>query len=192
MIAAACADRLPRTSLAGWPAASALALLTFLSVLPCPALAQYQWLDERNQMVFSDRAPPVSIPRERILRVPETRPAVLKPAVGAKDPGTGPGGTTVAATAAAADPQASLADRDMAFRNRQLEQAEANRKAAEERGRKAQLASACNDARDSVRLLQSGTRISRLNASGEREYLSDAERRSRLDSARRNLSSHCG
>lgn len=156
----------------------AAAAVAFAS-LPAPAAAQYQWLDERNQMVFSDLAPPSTIPPERILRVPEPKaiPAVAPPAAGGN--------------AAAKGGQSSNADREMAFRKRQMEQVEASRAAAAERARKEEAAMACNDARNSIRLLESGTRITSMAPNGERTYLSESERKARLDTAKRNVSTRC-
>ena len=50
---------------------------------------------------------------------------------------------------------------------------------------------ACNDARNSIRLLESGTRITSMAPNGERTYLSESERKARLDTAKRNVSTRC-
>jgi hypothetical protein len=58
----------------------------------------------------------------------------------------------------------TLAERDAAFRKRQQERAEAERKAAEQAQRNAKLAQVCDDRRTDLRTLESGARISRVEA----------------------------
>jgi hypothetical protein len=71
------------------------------------------------------------------------------------------------------------------------ERAEQEKKAAEAAERQLKLAKACADAQGDIRSLESGQRISRINAAGEREFLSDAERGERLKNARRSVSERC-
>ena len=82
------------------------------------------------------------------------------------------------------------ADRQSADR-RAAERAEQEKKAAEASERQLQLAKACTDAQGDILSLESGQRISRINAAGEREFLSDAERAERLKNARRSVSERC-
>ena len=71
------------------------------------------------------------------------------------------------------------------------ERAEQEKKAAEAVERDTKLAKACDDARGDIRSLESGQRNSRINAAGEREFLSEAERAQRLKNARVNVSERC-
>ena len=50
---------------------------------------------------------------------------------------------------------------------------------------------ACDDARANLRSLESGQRIGRTNEAGERVFLNDAERESRLRELRGDLASRC-
>ena len=79
----------------------------------------------------------------------------------------------------------------MASRKRAADRAAEEKKAAEEASRKIQLARACSDAQGNIRMLESGQRISRVNAAGEREFLSDSERMQRLTEARKNVGERC-
>lgn len=192
----------PRTSGRLAAAAIATAVAVLAAGIADEASAQYQWLDDHGRMVYSDRAPPTSVPPARILRAPEVRP--VEPPKPAGDTVAGRGGqpakpgapgvraaTGGALASAAPAAPVSAADREMAYRKRLAEQAEAEKKAAAENARKVALARACEDARGNVRLLESGQRVTRINASGEREFLSDRERDERLATARRNLGQNC-
>ncbi|MGD9944789.1 MAG: DUF4124 domain-containing protein [Burkholderiaceae bacterium] len=86
----------------------------------------------------------------------------------------------------------SWADRDMAFRKRMAERDDAARKDKEARDEAARLARACDDARGSLRTLESGMRIVTLDARGEQVTMDDAERARRIDSVRRDVSRQCG
>ena len=143
--------------------------------------AQYQWRDAGGRMVFSDQAPPASVPPGRIVKAP-AQVAVPAPAAAPPAPAASPAGAPAALSAA---------DQEFAFRKRMEERAEQEKKAAEQAQRQLQLAKACADAQGDIRALESGQRISRINAAGEREFLSDAERAQRLSSARKSVSERC-
>lgn len=152
------------------------------------AHAQYKWRDANGRLVYSDMPPPASVPQGAVLQAPN-RPATPVAPV------TDSGGTGMAAKAAAAPTAAasapSMADRELEFRKRRMERADAERKATEEAARAKQAAAACDDARAQLRTLESGIRITRVTESGEREFLDDAQRAARLDAARASLSKHC-
>jgi hypothetical protein len=159
--------------------------------------AQYQWRDERGRMVYSDLPPPASLAPSRIIKLPAVpRPAVdllVPPAAGAAT-----GAKTMAATrpatpgpADAAAAALTLADRELAYRKRVAEGEAQEKKALEASVRKVELAKACSDAQGDIRSMESGQRISRINAAGEREFLSDAERSERLKTARKSVSERC-
>ncbi len=158
--------------------------------------AQYQWRDGKGRMVYSDLPPPASVSPDRIIRapfLPPARPAEAPAPSAAADAGAPPN-VDVAAAAAPGAPTAaplSAAEREMAWRKRMDERAAAEKKAAEDSKRSLELAQACSDAQADIRLLESGQRIQRVNATGEREYLSDDERRERLANARKRVGERC-
>ncbi|MGE0802279.1 MAG: DUF4124 domain-containing protein [Lautropia sp.] len=102
-----------------------------------------------------------------------------------------PGASAAGQTAALDAPDASIADRELAYRKRLAERADSERKAAEEDQHRRELAKACADARSNIRLMESGQRISRIAANGEREFLSDAERQQRLVADRKSIAERC-
>jgi hypothetical protein len=167
-------------------------LLLTLAASP-DASAQFQWRDANGRMVYSDMPPPASVAPDAVIRAP-ARPA----------PAGGAGGSAESPTAAGADaaqperaapaaaPAPTAADRELEFRKRRMERADAERKAAAA-AQTAQLrASVCEDARSSVRALESGMRVSRVNAQGEREVVDESQRAARLDAARKAVKDNCG
>jgi hypothetical protein len=136
------------------------------------AFAQYVWLDERGVKQYSDQPPPPSVPAGRILKQRGT--AKAHPSA-----------------ASAAPTQPSTADQNAAFRKRQAERAEKDKKAAEEQQLAADKGKACEKAQNYQRVLTSGVRISQSGKDGERSFLSDEQRAQELEETRRVLAS-CG
>ena len=159
-------------------------LLIIFSLLPFGATAQWAWTDEEGRTVFSDRAPAISVPDKRIFKRPG--PAKLSPNQDApvNNMGADAANAKMATPAqtAASNPQAAGLDKELAERKKKTEQAQVEqRKLEEERIRKAK-ADNCERARQAQKTLDSGVRLSRTNAQGEREILDDA---ARADEAKR-------
>jgi hypothetical protein len=146
-----------------------------------PAAAQWAWKDDTGRMVYSDRPPPAAVKPAQIVRQPSGN-ALLMP--DAPDAGSRP-----AAAPAKAPP--TLAEREMEFRKRQTERAEAEKKAADEATNSARKAQDCERARGYLRALDDGLRITRTNAQGEREFLDDAQREDEKKRARETISQSC-
>jgi len=143
-------------------------------LLAMAASAQWQWIDKDGRKVFSDRAPPTSVPDKHILQRPDGQPAAAAPGV------TDLSNSSAAAPTAKADgvdaPQISGVDQSLAEKKKKAEEAEAaKRKAEEARILKAKVEN-CARAKQAKASLDSGVRIARTNAKGEREILDDAAR----------------
>lgn len=199
-----------RAMLAAWLTAA------FASALaPTPVAAQYQWRDENGRMVFSDQPPPPGVPRENVLRapvsapltVPATRPAASGSATGAAPAPAGQPPVAAAAAAPAAGAAAGTAagaptpgagagagwqDKAMEFRKRQADKADAERKSREEADKAQRTAASCENLRTQVRTLESGVRVTEVDRSGERTFLSDEDRARRLETLRRDARDSCG
>jgi hypothetical protein len=135
-----------------------LFLSAILAAACSGALAQYSWLDSRGVKQYSDMPPPSDVPASRILKAP--------------------GGRSAQAAGAADSPAAapSLAEREADFRKRRAQAQESEREAEERRRRYAEFARNCEQARNYARALDSGQRIGRLDAGGERQYLDDGQK----------------
>lgn len=161
-----------------------------------PAAAQYQWRDASGTMHFSDRPPPASVHTRDVVRQPGPRAASAAPAAPAVAAAATAATNRSEAQPAPDKPLASgasptAADRELAFRKRQLERAQAERKLAERSEQLERQARACDEARAYQRTLESGMRIAQVDAHGEREFLSEQARAQRLATVRRDLQEHC-
>jgi hypothetical protein len=171
-----------------------LPLLVLALVATTDASAQYQWRDAEGRMVFSDLPPPPSVAPAAVLKAPvrvappETTPGAAVSSNASSAPAVS-SASAAPPSASAAPP--SAADREMEFRKRRLERAEAEKKAAEAEARSQRAQQACTETRGEIRNLESGARISRMNERGEREFLDDAQRAARLESARKSMQDAC-
>ncbi|HEU4622696.1 MAG TPA: DUF4124 domain-containing protein [Burkholderiaceae bacterium] len=157
-----------------------LAITVALAVTPI-AQAQWAWKDASGAMVFSDQPPPSNIKPSQIVREPRNVP---RPTGGALDQ---PAPTPAAAPAAPAPQQKTTAELEAEFRKRQMERAEAEKKAGEEAQRKKQAADACERARAYTRMLDDGIRIRLDNG----DIANDAQRASERARAQESIKQHC-
>ena len=152
--------------------------LTFAAVTA--AHAQYQWVDKDGRRVFSDRPPPADVAPKNIVSQPRGSTAAVvrsAPAAPANEPAAGEASVAAkpAAPAASAAPGAGV-DKALEEKKKQAEAAEAAKKKAEEQKQAQALAENCKRARSAKAGLDSGVRIARTNAQGEREVLDDSQR----------------
>lgn len=139
------------------------------ALLALPAAAEmYRWVDKDGRVHYSDQPPPATIKQQKQMKQ-RVRPA-------------GP-------TPSADTP--SYVDKEADFRKRQVEQAE--KQAADQ---KAQQAAAekqqnCERSRQHLATLQSGSRIARANAQGEREYLDEAQIAQEIREAQQAIAQWC-
>ena len=131
-------------------------LACMLAFAALPALAQHVWLDEKGVKQYSDQPPPANTPASRILQTPGPRPA------------------SPATTPAPSGP--TLAERNADFEKRRIERAEREQKESEQVAMEKEKNRNCEQARAYGRALSNGGRIARTDASGERSYMTDAQR----------------
>lgn len=171
------------------PGRRALALLLGL-VLAGGAAAQWQWRDANGSRVFSDTAPPPSVPESRILKRPpgvSAPPAAAAPAVAtASAPATG-------APAAAPAPAAGKApaSKPSELDSKVKQEEDQKRQADEQRVAKAK-ADNCQRARQAKATLDSGQRIARTNAQGEREILDEKGLAEEARRTQKAIADNCG
>ena len=144
--------------------------LALACVLPLSAMAQWQWIDKSGHKVYSDQSPPPDVPAKNILKAPSGRMPAPEPAAAAAAP------AAPAATAQANAPKVTGRDKELEARKKQAEAAEAEKKKAQEVEQAQAKAENCKRAREAKATLDSGIRLSRVNAQGEREILDDNQR----------------
>lgn len=166
----------------------------FLLVACSFASAQWVWM-EGGRKVFSDTAPPASVPDKSIVKRPGgggmqlTPPAATAPAA----PAEGEAAAQVQAPGQAPSPangapQLPAGDKELEARKKQAEQAEEAKKKAEEQRIAKARAENCARARQAKATMDSGVRLATTNAKGEREVMDDKARAAetrRLDSVMR-------
>jgi Domain of unknown function (DUF4124) len=146
--------------------------------LPLSASAQWQWIDKDGKKVFSDQAPPPDVPEKNILRrsgTPQPRPTtgISAPDAPAAE-GTEAAGAKPRESAAA--PKPSGVDKELEEKTKKAEAEEKAKRAAEEAKVAKAKADNCARAREGKSTLDSGIRIAKVNAKGEREIMDDGAR----------------
>ena len=160
----------------------ALALLTACLGLglALPAMAQWKWRDKAGHTQYSDLPPPPGVPEQDILQRPsnaslQRAPIAAAPASGASAP---------LLTARPLDPE-------LEARRKKAEQDALDKKKAEDTKNAAIRAENCSRAREQMRTLDSGVRITRTAPNGERDYLDDTQRAAETRQTQQAIASDC-
>lgn len=134
----------------------------------------YRWVDPDGRVHYSDQPPPGARQYEQLRGGRPAAPEAAPENQAAETP---------------APP--SYQEQDAEFRRRQVERAE--RAAQEQKAREeaAVRQRQCSEARNQLAALQSGQRIARFNAQGEREILDEAQMAAELERARKAVAGLC-
>lgn len=160
-----------------------LLLALALGVAPLASFAQWQWVDKDGRRVFSDQAPPPDIPDKNILRRAGPAPRALSSAE--KE-----AAAKVASDAASA-PKAAGVDKELQDKAKAAEAAEAAKQKAEQDRIAKARAENCARSRQAKATLDSGMRVARVNAQGEREFMDDAAKAAELRRVQAAIDSDC-
>lgn len=154
--------------------------------LSLPVAAQYQWIDKDGRRVFSDLAPPADVPASKIVSRPQ---AAVRAAPAPAAPASAP--ALAATSSKATNAPAIGVDKALEEKKKQAEAAEAARLKAEEARQAAARADNCQRARSAKTALESGARMGRTDAKGERHILDDAERAAELRRVNEIIGTNC-
>lgn len=144
-------------------------ILALLLAFASGAAAQlYRWVDKDGRVRYTDTPPPAGV-QARTLQAPASAPV---------SPGEG-------------KPAPSVSEQEQAFRQRQLEAQKAAEKSALAQKEAETKRQNCARAQEYLRTLESGQRVSRTNAQGEREFIDDAARARETASARQAVKDWC-
>jgi len=130
---------------------------------------QYKWVDKDGKVQYGDTPPP------------GVKPTPLRPP---------PGPSQAPPAAAKKDAEKALSP-EAAFRKRQQEAKEKDEKAGKERAEAETRRTNCDGAQVTLRQLQSGVRMSTMNAAGERVFIDDEQRAKETERAQRAVSEWC-
>jgi hypothetical protein len=154
-----------------------LAFLATLAFTGAALAQQYKWV-ENGRTRYGDVPPPGV--KATPLRGP-SGPAAAAPSTAGKD----------AAKGAAKGPL-TPAEQEAEFRKRRLEAQKAEEKSAKEAEEARAKQENCTNAQAQLRLLESGERIARTDAKGERYFVDDEQRKADAARARKSVSDWCG
>jgi hypothetical protein len=142
-----------------------LAAIWLALCVALPASAQmYKWVDSNGKVQYSDKPPPGDVKAERLR---EPAQAASKPA-----PSETKGGAQK--DAAKTEPK-TAAEREQAFRKRQLDAAKAQEDEGTKQAQARDKAENCRRARAALSNLQIGGRQMRVDEKGERVLLDDQQ-----------------
>ena len=147
-------------------------LLACLLLVPLMAVAagpQWKWRDASGQVQYSDRPPPPGIPDRDILQRPVVKAKPIQ-IISADAP------ASAAAKAPPAPPASAPAAEKKKAEEAQKEKAEKAKQAAAEAENRRRKAENCEQARARLAEIDSGQRLSSINAQGERVFWDDARR----------------
>jgi len=88
-------------------------------------------------------------------------------------------------------PPPDFRNQEMEFRQRRIARMDADQRAAHEKQERDRLNDACGEARGRLAWLQSGGRVARIDASGERSFLDEAEINRETTSLRDRIAQMC-
>ena len=163
-----------------------VACLLALAVAGAHAQSLWKWRDASGQLHISDTAPPPGTPAKNIVSSPAggvvAPPSSLSPAAAPASAATGD--PAAAAEASALDKKKKVADQAKA------DQAKAD-KAELDAKNAAVRKDNCARAQAGLAGLQSGERMVRINAQGEREFLDDSARAQEIKHAQDVAASSC-
>lgn len=155
-----------------------MCLAGLFCLLPLTGIAQWQWIDKAGNKVFSDREPPSDIPDKNILRRAGTSPS--RPALS--------GGASVALQGDAAAPGV---DKALEQKARKAEESEKTARSVEAQKMMQAKADNCARARQGKATFDSGVRLARINAQGEREIMDDQARAAEQSRVQSVIDSNC-
>ena len=161
----------------------ALRLFAVTALLLCAgsAHAQYSWIGANGVRHFSDLPPPPGTPPHKILKAPG-RPSLV--AATAPAASAAPAAPT-AATAAKHTP--SLLEREKAYQERAKQRDKQEAQESQEARRQRDIADNCQSARHLQAQAESDIRVARVDANGERRFMTDEEKAAQAALAKRVL-----
>lgn len=166
--------------------AFALALGVSLSL---PAQAQWKWRDKQGHTLYSDLPPPPGVSEQDILQRPPGSNARRAAPAAAAATASAPSPAASAVAAPLLAPKAS--EPELEARRKKVEQDLADKKKADDAKLAVAKAENCTRAKAYQRTLDSGIRIARTNAKGEREILDDTARAAEAKTTKDAVASEC-
>jgi hypothetical protein len=135
----------------------------------------YRWVDADGKVRYGDTPPP-GAKTSSIKGAQSGGTAAAAPAAGSKDAKKGP---------------LTAAEQEQEYRKRQAEAGKSAEKAEAERRAKTERNEACERTKEYLSTLQSGQRIARTDAKGERYYMEEAQVAQEVAKAQQSMQQAC-
>lgn len=161
-------------------------LAVMLAFAASVSAQMYRWVDKDGHVHYTSQPPPAGT-QSRTVEAP--RPVSASPARDSE--GKEVGGKEPEAKDAPKGPLTPV-QQERDFRKRQIEAQKARDKEVQAAKEAEAKRENCARARETLASFESGQRISRSNAQGERYYLDDAAREHETEAARKAVSDWCG
>ena len=165
-------------------------LFSAATLLICTAsLAQYQWIDANGRKVFSDQPPPASVPVKKIVQQPnKNAPVVVSPDA---DTDAAPKADVASAPARPAASKTKVVDKELEAKKKLADDELAAKKKAELEAQTKAKVENCVRAKNAKATLDSGLRISQINAKGERGVMDDATKAAEIKRVQSIIAEDC-
>jgi uncharacterized protein (DUF3084 family) len=162
-------------------------------LLGCTAMAQAQWMwvNDKGVKQLSDQPPPVGTPANRILKAPPGQMPDLRKELNAAAAAPEDKDKAAEAAASKAPARQTVAERNADYNKRQKEAAEKAQQSAQDAQQASAKADNCANARKNLKVLESGQRISDVDANGEKTFMSDEQRAKRMKEDRAAVDQNC-
>ncbi len=159
-----------------------VACLIALAATGASAQSYWKWKDSSGQVHLSDTAPPANVPAKDILQRPSGSAA--------------PSAATTTAAAPVAAAASNSVDADLQKKKAAADKETADKlaadKAAAEKKNAAIRADNCQRATQQAKVYESGVRVAKLGANGEREFMDDNTRAAELKRTQDAITQNCG
>ena len=159
-----------------------LLTVALCAVSALPAMAQWKWKDANGSVQYSDSPPPSNVKEADILQRPNASRRASVPATSAAP------APAASAPATSAPPKV---DKELEDRKKKQDEMEAAKKKELEQKNAALRKDNCTQARNYMKSLEDGMRISRTTSTGEREILDDAGRAAEVKRTQAIIKSDC-
>jgi len=141
-----------------------------------------KWVDESGRVHYSDQPPPVNAQSKKLGQAAKTQGSTESSDT------TESGDSTDSSDSG--EPK-SIAEREAELKKKMKAEKEAAAKSAQDQANKQANQDNCNQAKLSLKTLQSGMRIKEVDASGEQVYIDDEERQQRIAKTQEDISKIC-
>jgi len=158
-------------------------LVIFVSFISNTYAGITKWVDENNQVHYSDQPPPGITSKKSLVNSLVDTPTQTTNEIETGD-------TKKTEEQLSSEPK-TIAEREIELKKTLKEKQEAADKSAKEQANQKNNLANCNNAKISLKGLQSGMRMMDIDMNGERFYLDDMQRQQRISDTQEDINRLC-